>query len=86
SAHVRVFSKNDLLKFVDVCFPGGYQLEAFAGSQFYPLPPSLSKVACRLLPNAAFSIFFLFKKIKNYDKQFLDHVNRARLETPFFVG
>lgn len=86
SAHVRVFSKHDLLKFVDVCFPFGYQLEGFAGSQFYPFPPSLSKMVCQIFPNTAFSIFFLFKKIKNYDKQFLDHVSRANLETPFFVG
>lgn len=86
SAHVRPFSKDDFLKFMKVCFPGGYELVDFAGSQFYPFSPTISKVLCKLFPNAAFSIFFLFKKVKPYTNEFLDHPVKAKLETPFYLG
>jgi SAM-dependent methyltransferase len=38
SAHVRPFTKADVLLFMNSCFPQGYSLESFAGSQFYPFP------------------------------------------------
>ena len=37
SVRVRLFAKKDTLNLVKVCYPGGYELSAFAGSQFYPL-------------------------------------------------
>jgi SAM-dependent methyltransferase len=86
SAHVRPFSKRDTVKFMDICFAGGYELLSFAGSQFYPLPAGLSRLACRLLPGMAFSIFFLFRKLKPYKTEFLDHPLNANLETPFYLG
>lgn len=86
SAHVRPFSKQDTINFTEVCFPGGYELVQFAGSQFYPLPKSLARAAAKLAPGMAFSIFFLFKKVKPYTTQFLDHPVKAQLETNFFLG
>jgi SAM-dependent methyltransferase len=86
SAHVRPFSKNDTLKFMDVCWPGGYALTRFGGSQFYPFPPLISRPLCRLAPAAAVTIFFLFRKLKPYDRAFLEHPVRAKLETNFFLG
>ncbi len=86
SAHVRPFSKNDTLKFMEICFPGGYELALFAGSQFYPLPASLARIICKLFPTMAFSIFFMFRKLKPYNTGFLDHPVQAQLETPFFLG
>ena len=46
SAHVRGFTKGDLVSFVNHCFPEGYALEAYGGSNFYPFPPSLAKPPC----------------------------------------
>ncbi|HEV7446347.1 MAG TPA: class I SAM-dependent methyltransferase [Steroidobacteraceae bacterium] len=86
SAHVRPFSKPDTLKFVDVCFPGGYELVAFRGSQFYPLPRSASRAMCALFPSAAAFIFFLFRKKREYHREFLEHPVKARLQTNFFLG
>jgi SAM-dependent methyltransferase len=86
SAHVRPFSRRDLEFFVDVCFPGGYRLDGFRGSQFYPLPSGASRVASRWFPNASFSVFFRFVKTAAYQGQFLEHPSRAQLETNFFVG
>ena len=86
SAHVRPFSKNDFLNFINICFPNGYFLQYFKGSQFYPFPPLISKFMCSVFPNASFSIFFLLKKIKKYNNQFLDYLDTEKLETPFFKG
>lgn len=86
SAHVRPFSKPDTLRFVDVCFPGGYELAAFRGAQFYPLPVALARPLCSIWPGAATFIFFLFRKQREYQREFLAHPVRAQLETNFFLG
>ena len=86
SAHVRPFSKPDTLKFVRYCFPEGYDLVAFRGSQFYPLPRGPSRGMCALFPAAAAFIFFLFKKRRPYSREFLEHPVKAHLETNFFLG
>ncbi len=83
SAHVRCFSRNDFLLFLQECFPEGYSLKSFDGSQFYPFPPAISRPLARLLPSMAFSIFFLLQKQKTYATGFLDYPARARLETNF---
>jgi len=86
SAHVRPFSKADTLKFLEVCFPHGYQLENFGGSQFYPFPAAIARVLARLFPTAAFSIFFLFRKSRRYKNEFATYPSRARLATNFWSG
>jgi SAM-dependent methyltransferase len=86
SAHVRPFSKNDTLKFVDACFPGGYRLTAFGGAQFYPFPPRLARPLASMFPTAAFSIFFLLRKQKQYTDEFAVYPARAKLETNFWTG
>jgi SAM-dependent methyltransferase len=86
SAHVRPFSKNDTRKFIDACFPGGYTLAAFGGAQFYPLPPRPARLFADIFPTAAFSIFFLFRKEKEYRDEFAVYPARAKLETNFWTG
>jgi SAM-dependent methyltransferase len=86
SAHVRPFSKNDTRKFVDACFPGGYSLSAFGGAQFYPFPPRLARLLANVFPTAAFSIFFLFRKERQYRDEFALYPVRALLETNFWTG
>jgi SAM-dependent methyltransferase len=58
SAHVRPFSKDDTLAFLNACFPGGYELENFRGAQFYPFPAGLSRLLANAFPTFAFTIFF----------------------------
>ena len=86
SAHIRIFSKKDLIRFMNTCFPDGYKLVGFSGSQFYPFPPGLARILAKLFPQMAYSIFFMFKKTKKYDKQFLEHPVKASLETNFYLG
>lgn len=86
SAHVRGYTKKDLLKLLNSCFPSGYELQLFGGSNFYPLPAFLAKPCAKLFPNAAWSIFLLIKKVKTYEKQFLEYPIAYQLETNFFLG
>ncbi len=86
SAHVRPFSKADTLKFLEACFPGGYSVRAFAGSQFYPFPAPVARLFARLMPTFAFSIFFLIRKEIEYSKEFVTYPARANLETNFWTG
>jgi ubiquinone/menaquinone biosynthesis C-methylase UbiE len=86
SAHVRGYTKKDLLKLLSSCFPGGYELQLFGGSNFYPLPAVIAKQLARMFPNAAWSIFLLLRKVKTYDKQFLQFPIANQLETNFYLG
>jgi len=86
SAHVRPFSKGDTLAFLNACFPGGYQLTEFRGAQFYPFPARLSRLLAGALPTFAFTIFFMIRKVAEYDGEFATYPARARLETNFWTG
>lgn len=86
SAHTRIFSRKDTLNFFQVCFPCGYELSAFAGSQFYPLPSKASRIMAKILPNMSFSIFFMFKKVSAYKNEFIQFPIKARLDTNFYLG
>ena len=86
SAHVRGFTKYDLLKFFESGFPGGYALAAFGGSNFYPFPPRIAGVLASLFPKLAVGIFLMLGKRGDYARQFLDFPREQRLETNFYLG
>jgi SAM-dependent methyltransferase len=86
SAHVRPFSKADAMLFLNACFPGGYRMIAFEGSQFYPFPPRLARLLAKIFPTAAFSIFFMLQKTAEYSDEFATYPARAQLETNFWTG
>lgn len=86
SAHVRGYTKHDLLRFLEAAFPGGFALRGFGGSNFYPLPPLLARPMARLLPDGSWGIFFLFEKRRRYAGEFVEYPVKERLETNFYVG
>ncbi|MGI8959618.1 MAG: class I SAM-dependent methyltransferase [Bryobacteraceae bacterium] len=86
SAHVRPFSKADTVRFLDACFPDGYRLEKFGGSQFYPFPPKIARLMTNIFPTGAFSIFFLLRKCREYKDEFASYPSRAKLATNFWTG
>ncbi len=86
SAHVRGFTRGDILRFVESCFPGGYRLKAFRGSNFYPFPPQVARPLAAMFPGMAWGIFFLLEKQKDYRREFLDFPVEQRLETNFYLG
>ncbi|UZP67841.1 class I SAM-dependent methyltransferase [Desulfovibrio mangrovi] len=73
SAHVRTFSYHDTKKLFEVAGGGAFSITKFSGSQFYPLPRSLSRVASSIFPQLAFSIFFLIKKESEYTNSFYEY-------------
>lgn len=85
SAHVRGYTRFDFVNLLS-CFPLGYQLESWGGSNFYPLPGVLARPASRIFPSMAWAVFMLFKKSRTYSREFLDYPVSAQLETNFFLG
>jgi len=86
SAHVRPFSKKDTLKFLESCFPQGYRLVDFGGTQFYPLPGPLARITANMFPTMAVSIFFMIQKQREYSGEFASYPARAQFETNFWDG
>ena len=86
SAHVRGYTRADVVQFLEVIFPGGYELKQVLGSNFYPLPPFIAEPMAKTFGSLAVSMFFLFEKKKPYAREFLEYPVRQRLETNFFLG
>jgi SAM-dependent methyltransferase len=86
SAHVRGYTKQDILKLFTIAFPDGYTLKDFGGSNFYPFPPLIAKPLAAFFPTMAWGIFLRMQKQRSYDKEFLTHPVSYRLETNFYLG
>lgn len=86
SAHVRGYTKGDIMYFLQSCFPDGYYLKAFGGSNFYPFPPVFAKLLAAFIPTMAWGIFLLLEKQREYHHEFLDFPVKEQLETNFYLG
>lgn len=86
SAHVRGFTRRDLIDMLNSGFPGGYSVEGFRGANFYPLPKTLARAAAHLAPGLAVTFFVLMCKQRAYDGGYLRYPVDAKLETKFFLG
>jgi ubiquinone/menaquinone biosynthesis C-methylase UbiE len=86
TAHVRGYTRRDLLKVVESAFPGGYALRGFGGSNFYPFGGWLARPLAALFPSAAWGIFLHLRKEREYEREFVEYPVRERLETRFFLG
>ncbi|MEA2101747.1 MAG: class I SAM-dependent methyltransferase, partial [Thermodesulfobacteriota bacterium] len=85
SAHVRGFTRSDLMRFME-CWPGGYRLIDFQGSNFYPFPSLIARPLARCLPTMAWGIFLLVEKTRAYDGAFVRFPVDHKLETNFYLG
>jgi len=85
SAHVRGWSKRDMITFFKECFDG-FVLRDFGGSNFYPFPPFVAKPLAAIFPNMAWGIFMRWEKQNDYINQFLEYPTKERLETNFYLG
>jgi hypothetical protein len=86
SAHVRGFTRPDLLQFLTEICPGLFALRDHAGANFYPLPPVLARPMARALPSLAWGLFLRLEKQAEYRGEFIAYPARARLETNFYTG
>jgi SAM-dependent methyltransferase len=86
SAHVRGYTRRDLMELLDEPFPGGFRVVESRGANFYPLPALLARPAARLWPGAAWGFFGRFEKARGYDGGYLRWPLREQLETNFYLG
>lgn len=86
TAHLRGYTKGDILKLLNSGFPNGYSLLDFGGSNFYPFPGFLAKPLARVFPTSAWSIFLMLEKKETYKGGFLQYPIDERLETNFYLG
>jgi hypothetical protein len=73
-----------VLSLLETSWPGGYELEESAGSNFYPLPNILARPSAALFPGMAVTFFLLLRKTRPYDESFLTYPMEC--ESNFFVG
>lgn len=81
--HVRGFTKNDFISFIET--DGFFQVDYFAGSNFYPFPPQISNLLSKLMPNFAVSIFWGIKRTAKKGN-FIHILDNRFFETPFYRG
>ncbi|MGF1477297.1 MAG: methyltransferase [Geminicoccaceae bacterium] len=81
--HVRGFTAPAFRRFVTAT--GHFTLEARAGANFYPLPPSLAKPLARLLPGLAVGSIYRLRRT-GAEGSFLDVLDRAFFETNYYRG
>lgn len=84
--HVRAFTLNDIVNFLRRVWPDGYEIESFRGSQFYPFPGFIAQRLSLFLPNCSFCIYFLLRKVKKYDGEFLDYPVTQGMGHQFYLG
>ncbi len=84
SAHVRSFTKPDLIRFATK--GNFFEPVAFRGSNFYPFPPPISRPLARLLPRMAWGIFLLFRRTQQRGSflECLAEGDSNLMETPFY--
>jgi SAM-dependent methyltransferase len=81
--HVRGFTRTSMYAFAEC--EGFFTVEEFAGSNFYPFPPPLSKVLAQFLPNLAVGSFYLLKRTEKQGT-FIEVLNQRFFETPYAVS
>lgn len=85
SAHVRGFTRGDFTHFAEQ--GDFFRTCAVKGSNFYPLPPSMSRPLSRTFPSLAWGLFVLLERTAR-EGSFLEclHGEENFLETPFVGG
>lgn len=86
SAHVRVFSRHDTVSFYKNVAGNVLTVDQFHGSQFYPFPRVVARPLSAMFPSLAFSIFFLIRKTREYNGEFVVWLAKSHLETNFYRG
>jgi SAM-dependent methyltransferase len=85
SAHVRGYTRRDLLALLNRPFPGGWKEVTWGGSNFYPFPGPIARLLAKIFPGMAWSVFMLLRKEKEYDGSYLRWPVENQLETNFKV-
>lgn len=85
-AHVRGFTKADVLHLVRTVSGGSLSLVGFRGANFYPFPASIAPLVAKAFPGGAVGMFFAFRKVHPYRPDFLEKLKAQPFETNFYTG
>jgi len=83
SAHVRGFARDGFKRLIEC--DGYFQLMSTRGSNFYPLPPALSRPLSRMLPTMAVCAIYTVERTEKPGR-FVDVLQERFFETPFYTG
>ena len=86
SAHIRGYSIKDTLLYYNTIGKNFLEIEKIYGSQFYPLPKKLSRIANYFFPSLSTSIFFIIRKKDSYNREFISWIDENVLATSFYKG
>jgi SAM-dependent methyltransferase len=81
--HVRGFTKPSLTRFM-TC-DNYFRVLAVKGANFYPFPPTMSKVLSKLFPTLSVGLFILLERTDKEGK-FIEVLESRFYETPYFKG
>jgi SAM-dependent methyltransferase len=81
--HVRGFTRASIVRFAQC--DGFFIVERFAGANFYPFPPRVSKILATLLPNLAVGSFYLIRRTQK-PGTFSEVLQERFFETPYAAG
>ncbi|MFN3604099.1 MAG: class I SAM-dependent methyltransferase [Leptonema sp. (in: bacteria)] len=79
--HVRTFTLPDLKVFLET--NQFYKFLDRKGSNFYPFPPTISRVLAKMFPSLAWGLFAKFQRTEKKGR-FIDYLQENLLETPFY--
>ena len=83
SGHIRGFTANELEKFTIKISDGNLKTLKFRGSNFYPFPSKFSNFLSKIFPKQSVSIFFAFKKIGKYNRNYINYLKNNPYETKY---
>jgi hypothetical protein len=78
--HVRGFTRSAMCAFAEC--DGFFTVEEFAGSNFYPFPPALSRILAKSLPSLAVGSFYLLRRTEKQGA-FIQVLDQRFFETPY---
>lgn len=81
--HVRGFTRSAMCTFAEC--DGFFLVEDFAGSNFYPFPPRLSKMLARAFPNLAVGSFYRLRRTQK-PGVFIEVLDQRSFETPYAIS
>lgn len=89
SGHIRGITKSEFKNFIEN--EGYFELINFKGSNFYPLPVKINKLASKILPTLSASIHFVIRRTQK-PGLFITTVRSAKAinngihDTPYYTG
>ena len=86
SAHVRGFTRGDLLQFLTRPARACSRCASMPAPTSIRCRRSLARPLARALPGLAWGLFLRLQKQRAYQGEFLAYPARARLETNFYTG